>query len=90
MPSLRYTDDEVWWIYRWPQDTIDRPAMYDLCKALVASDHWPTEGIDFSWGDHQIAARASGVGGRGNATNWRTGTTSHHLAQVVVSAPREN
>jgi hypothetical protein len=83
MPSLRYTDDEVWWIYRWSQDTIDRPAMYDLCRALVASDHWPPEGGLFSWGDHQIAARATGAGGPGNATNWRAWTTSHHLAQVV-------
>lgn len=24
MPSPRYTDDEVWWIYRWPQDPIGR------------------------------------------------------------------
>ncbi|MFY1692983.1 beta family protein [Plantactinospora sp. WMMB782] len=83
MPSLRYTDDELWWIYRWPQDTIDRHAMYDLCKALVASDHWPPQGRDFSWGDRQIAARADGVGGPGNAANWRAWTTSHHLAQVI-------
>jgi hypothetical protein len=82
-PSLRYTDDEVWWIYRWPQDTIDRPAMYDLCKVLVASDHWPAEGRDYSWGDHQIAVHATGVGGPGNATNWRAWTTSHHLARTV-------
>ncbi|TQJ23674.1 T4 beta protein [Micromonospora sp. A202] len=83
MPSLRYSDDEVWWIYRWPQVTADRHAMYDLCKELVASDHWPIQGRDFSWGDHQIAARADGVGGPGNAANWRAWTTSHHLAQVM-------
>jgi Beta protein len=83
MPSLRYTDDEVWWIYRRRQDTLDRPAMYDLCKVLVASDHWPAEGREFSWGDQQIAARASGIGGPGNATGWRAWTTSHHLAYVV-------
>jgi hypothetical protein len=83
MPSLRYTDDEVWWIYRWPQDKNGRSAMYDLCKVLVESDHWPAEGRSFSWGDDQIAARASGVGGPGNATNWRAWTTSHHLAHVV-------
>ncbi|GIH20705.1 beta family protein [Rugosimonospora africana] len=83
MPSLRYTDDEVWWIYRWPQDPIGRPAMYDLCKALVASDHWAAAGRGFSWGDHQIAARAEGVGGPGNAANWRAWATSHHLAKVV-------
>lgn len=83
MPSLRYTDDEVWWIYRFPQEAMGRPAMYDLCETLVASDHWPAQRRDFSWGDHQIAARAKGVGGPGNATSWRAWATSHHLAHVV-------
>jgi hypothetical protein len=83
MPSLRYTDDDVWWIYRWSQDPVGRPAMYDLCEALVASEHWPAEGRDFSWGDQQIAARADGRGGPGNATNWRAWATSHHLAHIV-------
>ncbi|GAB3980996.1 beta family protein [Plantactinospora veratri] len=88
MPSLRYTDDEVWWIYRWPQAATEKSVMYDLCKALVASDHWATEGREFSWGDDQIAARANGVGGPGNATNWRAWTTSHHLAHVVAQLKR--
>jgi hypothetical protein len=57
--------------------------MYELCQALVASDHWPAAGRDFSRGDHQIAARAGGLGGPGNATNWRAWTTSHHLTYVV-------
>ncbi|MCG5446113.1 beta family protein [Micromonospora sp. NIE79] len=83
MPSLRYSDDEVWWIYRRPHDAANRHAMYDLCKELVSSDHWPTQGRDFSWGDHQIAARADGAGGPGNAASWRAWTTSHHLAQVM-------
>ncbi|MEU7752531.1 beta family protein [Micromonospora sp. NPDC049171] len=83
MPSLRYSDDEVWWIYRWPRGAIDRHPMYDLCKELVTSDHWPTQGRGFSWGDREIATRADGVGGPGNAANWRAWTTSHHLAQVM-------
>jgi hypothetical protein len=88
MPSLRYTDDEVWWIYRWPQGGADRSAMYDLCAALVASAHWPAEGADLSWGDSEIAARASGSRGPGNATNWRAWTTSHHLAHVLNQLKR--
>lgn len=82
-PNLRYTADEVWWIYRWPQEKVDRPAMYDLCETLVASDHWPAEGGEFCWGDHQIAVRARGDEGPGSPSNWRAWTTSHHLAQVV-------
>ena len=50
MPSLRYTVDDVWWIYRWPQEKLASPSMYDLCKALIAADHWAAAGADFSWG----------------------------------------
>jgi len=81
-PNLRYAHGDAWWIYRWPNgDT--RGAMHELCSALVASDHWPSEGAAFSWGDAEIAQRAAGVGGPGNATSWRAWGTSHHLAHVV-------
>jgi hypothetical protein len=89
MPSLRYTNDEVWWIYRWPQDKLAAPAMFDLCKALVAADHWTAKGPDFSWGDQQIAARAARNGGPGNATNWRAWATSHHIAHVLDQMTRD-
>lgn len=90
MPSLRYTDDEAWWIYRRPREAMQRHPMYDLCEALVASDHWPATGRDFSWGDQQIAARAVGHSGPGNPANWRAWTTSHHLAHVVNQLTRSN
>lgn len=83
MPSLRYTDDEHWWIYRWQQDKLARPAMYDLCQALVTSDHWDPDRPNLSWGDEQIAARAAGRCGPGNPTSWRAWGTSHHLAHVT-------
>lgn len=87
-PNLRYTDDKNWWIYRWPEDKTNRPAMYDLCETLLGSEHWPAQGPDLSWGDQQIAARASGHGGPGNATNWRAWTTSHHIAHVADQLTR--
>jgi T4 beta protein len=90
MPNLRYTDDEAWWIYRRPREAMHRHPMYDLCEALVASDHWPATGRDFSWGDEQIAERAGGHPGPGNPTNWRAWTTSHHLAHVVNQLTRSN
>ncbi|MFG1656600.1 beta family protein [Micromonospora chersina] len=82
MPSLRYTDSDVWWTYRWAKDGNGNAPMYDLCKALTAADHWPPEGRGYSWGDGEIALRAIGNAGPGNATSWRAWGTSHHLAYV--------
>lgn len=83
MPSLRYADDTCWWIYRWHQDKPARPAMYDLCRSLVLSDHWEAGRPQLSWGDQQIAARAADRSGPGNATSWRAWSTSHHIAHVT-------
>ena len=85
LPSLRYAHDDVWWIYRWSRDGNGNDAMYDLCRSLVASDHWPADGAGRSWGDAEIARRARGAGGPGNPTNWRAWGTSHHLAHVLRS-----
>jgi hypothetical protein len=84
LPNLRYTASGRWWIYRWQSDeTGGHGAFYDLCRTLVASEHWPSHGGDFSWGDGELASRASGIGGPGNATNWRAWGTSHHIAHVI-------
>ncbi|MEV0569016.1 beta family protein [Dactylosporangium sp. NPDC050588] len=80
-PNLRYTGDTTWQIYRSPD--LD---MYHLCRAVISSDTWP--GTGFSWGDAEIAARAAGRPGPGNATNWRAWGTSHHLAHVVHQLTR--
>jgi Beta protein len=83
MPSLRYADDTCWWIYRWQQDKLAKPAMYDLCRSLVLSDQWEAGRPELSWGDEQIAARAADRAGPGNATSWRAWSTSHHIAHVT-------
>ncbi|MEV6694382.1 beta family protein [Micromonospora sp. NPDC051196] len=84
LPSLRYTASNIWWIYRWARyETGGNDSFYDLCKALVASDHWPTVGSDFSWGDSELARCARRQPGPGGATQWRAWGTSHHLAHVI-------
>lgn len=87
-PNLRYTDDEVWWVYRWPGGEAARATMRELCRVLTHSEHWPSDGESFSWGDERIAACAAGRAGPGNATSWRAWGTSHHLAHVVARLPR--
>lgn len=85
LPTMRYTADEAWWIYRWSRRggrSDDR--CYDLCRALVSAEHWPRAGGGFSWGDHEIARRARYTSGPGSATSWTAWGTSHHLAHVVT------
>lgn len=81
LANLRYTSDDAWWVYRWQIDGGRNQAFYDLCRTLIQNDHW--RGPDFSWGDHQLALRARGVGGPGNPTSWRAWGTSHHVAHVL-------
>ncbi|MDZ5441468.1 hypothetical protein U2F26_01800 [Micromonospora sp. 4G57] len=84
LPTLRYTADGAWWVYRWSRRGgrgDDRFA--DLCRTLVAAPHWPTAGAAFSWGDHEILRRARRGAGAGSASNWAAWSTSHHLAYVL-------
>ncbi|MFG2060381.1 hypothetical protein ACGFIK_03075 [Micromonospora sp. NPDC048871] len=86
LPTLRYTDEDAWWVYRWSRrGGRGDERMADLCRALVSAPHWPPAGADFSWGDHEILRRARGVAGAGSTTNWLAWSTSHHLAQVLAA-----
>ena len=82
-PNLRYTDDDVWWIYRRARDGNGNKSMYDICASLVTADHWPAEGPGYSWGDSEIARRAIGHGGPEIPTGWRAWSTAHHLTHVL-------
>ncbi|MEU8814878.1 beta family protein [Actinoplanes sp. NPDC048796] len=84
LPTLRYTDDRDWWIYRWSRRggrSDDR--CHDLCRTLVASPHWPTLGARFSWGDAELARRARTARGGGSSASWMSWSTSHHIAHVL-------
>jgi len=84
LPTLRYTAERDWWIYRWARRggrSDDR--CHDLCRTLVGSAHWPAQGARFSWGDAQIARRARAAPGPGSAGTWMAWSTSHHIAHVV-------
>ncbi|WP_135240186.1 beta family protein [Micromonospora aurantiaca] len=84
-PNIRYTHQDAWWTYRAPRDGkgSGNTGIYDICQALVAADHWPRTGRHFSWGDEQIALRASRHAGPGTATQWIAWATSHHLSYVA-------
>ncbi|SCL20602.1 Beta protein [Micromonospora rhizosphaerae] len=84
LPTLRYTADGAWWIYRWSRRGGRGDERFaDLCRTLVSAPHWPTAGAAFSWGDHEIVRRARRVAGPGSSTNWVAWGTSHHLAHVL-------
>lgn len=90
LPTLRYTAEHDWWIYRWARRggrADDR--CHDLCHTLTHSPQWPAAGARFSWGDAQIARRARSARGAGTPSSWIAWSTSHHIAQVLatVSAP---
>ncbi|MEU3452957.1 hypothetical protein ABZ671_05050 [Micromonospora sp. NPDC006766] len=86
LPTLRYTSDEAWWIYRWARrGGRGDERLADLCRMLVSAPHWPTAGAGFSWGDHEILRRARRGAGTGSPSNWLAWSTSHHLAQVLAA-----
>jgi hypothetical protein len=84
LPTLRYTAEDNWWIYRWSRRGgrgDDR--CHDLCRTLVDSAHWPAAGSRFSWGDAEIARRARTARGAGSSASWMSWSTSHHIAHVL-------
>jgi hypothetical protein len=85
LPTLRYTAERDWWIYRWARRggrSDDR--CHDLCRTLVGSPHWPAAGARFSWGDAEIARRARTARGGGSSASWMSWSTSHHIAHVLA------
>jgi hypothetical protein len=84
LPTLRYTAERDWWIYRWARrGGRDDDRCHDLCRALVASPQWPAAGARFSWGDAEIARRARTARGGGSPASWISWSTSHHIAHVL-------
>ncbi|ROP29920.1 beta family protein [Couchioplanes caeruleus] len=89
LPTLRYTAERDWWIYRWARRggrSDDR--CHDLCRTLVQSPHWPAAGARFSWGDAEIARRARSARGGGSPASWMAWSTSHHIAHVLAHLTR--
>ncbi|MFG3685627.1 hypothetical protein [Micromonospora sp. NPDC047740] len=86
LPTLRYTTDGAWWLYRWSRRGGRGDERFaDLCRTLVAAPHWPVAGAGFSWGDHEILRRARRGAGAGSTANWIAWSTSHHLAHVLAA-----
>jgi len=84
LPTLRYTSDRHWWIYRWARrGGRDDDRCHDLCRTLVRSAQWPAAGARFSWGDAEIARRARTARGGGSPAGWIGWSTSHHIAHVL-------
>jgi hypothetical protein len=88
LPTLRYTAEQDWWIYRWARRggrSDDR--CHDLCRTLVMSPQWPAAGARFSWGDAEIARRSRTARGAGSSASWIAWSTSHHISHVLRTLP---
>lgn len=85
LPTLRYTAERDWWIYRWARRGGRRgdDRCQHLCRTLVESAHWPAIGARFSWGDAEIARRSRTAPGPGSSASWMSWSTSHHIAHVL-------
>jgi len=89
LPTLRYTAEHDWWIYRWARrGSRSDDRCHDLCRTLVDSEQWPSTGARFSWGDAQIARQARSARGGGSSANWMAWSTSHHIAHVLQQLTR--
>ncbi|WP_420117751.1 beta family protein [Micromonospora sp.] len=86
LPTVRYTTEDGWWIYRWSRRGGRGDERFaDLCRTLVTAPHWPVAGAGLSWGDHELLRRARRVTGAGSLANWTAWSTSHHLAHVLAA-----
>jgi hypothetical protein len=83
LPSLRYTSDRDWQVYRETKTLPGHDSFFTLCEKVVRSRHWPASGRAYSWGDSEIARCAASIGRGGTATEWRAFGTSHHMAHVI-------
>jgi hypothetical protein len=86
--NIRYTTDEATLAPRAVGAVIQEGAEQyrQLCRLLVAQPEFA--GPEFSWGDHQIAECANGIGEPGWQNQWRGAGTSHHLRHVVDQLSR--
>ncbi|MFC4018891.1 beta family protein [Micromonospora sp. GCM10011542] len=90
LPTVRYTADGDWWVYRWSRRGGRGDDRFsDLCRTLVSAPHWPRTGAAFSWGDHELLRRARRGAGAGSTSNWAAWSTSHHLAHVLAALPHQ-
>ena len=83
LPSLRYTDQREWQVYREQRALPGNESFYTLCGRVVGSGHWPVTGPSYSAGDAQIDLCSRRSRGPGAATQWLRWAASHHFAHVV-------
>jgi hypothetical protein len=84
LAQLRYTIEHSWLI--WKGENVFTHAngfeqFHAICANLVASGNFL--GADFSYGDEEIAEKATTSGSPGNAESWRRIGTNHHLEMVL-------
>jgi hypothetical protein len=83
LPSLRYTADRNWQVFREGKDRPGNESFFTVCEKVVASPYWPAAAAAYSWGDAEVDRCSHSRPGAGTATEWRAYGTSHHIAVVI-------
>jgi hypothetical protein len=82
----RYTTQDAWLIERGAATGTDRQIMKEVCRKIVASEHFA--GARFSTADAYIHRTANDQDGPGNSTIWRQINTTHHITRVVADVAK--
>jgi hypothetical protein len=82
LAQLRYATEDTWLIWK-GRNAIQHgyDQFFAICSDLVQRPEY--RGRDFSWGDAEIAQKATSVGSSGNAETWRRIGTNHHVETVL-------
>jgi hypothetical protein len=82
LAQLRYATAESWIIWK-GRNAIKEgyDQFFAICADLVARPEY--RGGTFSWGDAEIAQKATSVGSSGSAETWRRIGTNHHIEMVL-------
>lgn len=82
LPKVKYTTESEYIVLKGKrQRGVMTVSYHDLAQKVVAASYY--SGKDFSYGDACIHEVASTPGRSGNATNWVTYCTNHHIVMLL-------
>lgn len=83
--QIRYTTNDSFLVYKGndvQKDPRGFKQFFDICEELTERQEF--SGCEFSWGDRQIAEKATSEGSPGNAQTWKEIGANHHFEMVMT------